>query len=48
MIKCRGDELAAANGCYFDADAAERVREFFARYVRVRAKGGTQPYTLLP
>ena len=48
MIHCKADEMAVANGCYFDPDAAERVREFFARFVRVRTKNGPQPFELLP
>lgn len=33
-IRNRGDELAAAAGCYFDERAADRVIEFFPRFLR--------------
>lgn len=41
------DELARAEGCYFDEVAAERVREFFARFLR-HGKGqwAGQPFEL--
>lgn len=42
------DEVAVAHGCYFDLDAAERVRKFFAKFLR-HSKGewAGQPFTLL-
>jgi phage terminase large subunit-like protein len=43
------DEIAVANGCYFDLRAAEHVRDFFARFLR-HSKGqwAGQPFELLP
>lgn len=48
MIRCRADELAIQNGCYFDPAAAERVRQFIARFLRYRTKDGIKPIELSP
>lgn len=42
------DDLAVSEGCYFDAEAAEKVRDFFRRFLR-HSKGAWagQPFELL-
>jgi phage terminase large subunit-like protein len=47
-IQNKSDELAVANGCYFDEAAADRPNQFFAAFVRVPMKGGVKPYTPTP
>ena len=49
MVRTKSDELAIAEGCYFDLDAAERPRQFmrlFCRHSKGRWAG--QPLELLP
>jgi phage terminase large subunit-like protein len=47
-IRGPADESAAANGCYFDLAAAERVRTFFRRFLRITTREGKiQPFELL-
>ncbi len=43
------DEIAVKHGCYFELAAAERVREFFRRFLR-HSKGqfAGQPFELMP
>ncbi len=47
-IRNAADEKAVAAGCYFDLNAADRVREFFAKFLR-HSKGqfAGQPFELL-
>lgn len=47
-IRTPADELAVENGCWFDIDAAERVRHFFRRFLR-HSKGqwADKPFELL-
>jgi phage terminase large subunit-like protein len=33
-VRTKADELAVARGCYFDLEAADRVRRFFRKYLR--------------
>ena len=49
MIRTKADERAVAEGCYFDAAAAERVRTFLRQFVR-QSKGrwAGKPFELLP
>jgi len=48
-VRTPGDETAVRAGCTFDLAAAERVRSFFARWLR-HSKGewAGQPFTLMP
>jgi phage terminase large subunit-like protein len=47
-IRTSADERAVGQGCWFDIDAAERVRDFFYRFLR-HSKGqwAGQPFELL-
>jgi phage terminase large subunit-like protein len=47
-VRSKRDELAADDGCWFDYDAANRVREFFSRFLR-HSKGewAGHPFELL-
>ena len=47
-IRSEADEHAVAEGCYFDLPAAERVREFFRKFLR-HSKGewAGKPFELL-
>lgn len=47
-VRCRGDELAVAAGCYFDPAAADKACRFFPTFLR-HSKGqfAGQPFTLL-
>jgi len=47
-IRTPNDELAAEQGCYFDFEAADRVRRFFVRFLRhSKGKWAGQPFELL-
>jgi phage terminase large subunit-like protein len=48
-IRTRSDEVALEQGCYFDYDAALRVRAFFSRFLR-HSTGvfAGKPFDLLP
>lgn len=46
-IKCKADEIAVRNGCYFDSSKAEKMRRFFALFVRMRGKGGVKQVEFL-
>lgn len=47
-VRNKSDELAVSQGCYFDIHAADRVRYFFARFLR-HSKGewAGKPFELL-
>ena len=47
-IRTPADERAVEQGCWFDIDAAERVRSFFRRFLR-HSKGqwANKPFELL-
>lgn len=48
-VRGPADMHALRAGCYFDAKAAERVRQFFTRFLRhSTGKWAGQPFTLLP
>ena len=49
LIRNRSDEVAVEQGCYFDPDAANRVKLFFEKFLR-HSKGefAGKPFTLLP
>lgn len=48
-IRTAADEQAVAAGCYFDEAAAERVPEFFRRFLRhSKGKFAGNPFELLP
>jgi phage terminase large subunit-like protein len=48
-IKTKADELAVAQGCYFDHEAAERVAHFFETFLTLSAgPNANQPFRLLP
>ena len=48
-IRSAADDRAVSEGCYFDLAAAERVRTFFARFLR-HSKGewAGKPFELMP
>lgn len=48
LVRCKADEKAIDAGCYYDPDAADRVRRFFRKYLR-HSKGehSGQPFELL-
>lgn len=47
-IRTEADRHAVAEGCYFDINAAERVRTFFAKFLRHSSgKWAGQPFELL-
>lgn len=48
LIRCKSDEAAINAGCYFDIEAANRVRRFFTKYLR-HSKGehAGKPFELL-
>jgi len=49
LIKTAADEKAIRDGCYFEAAAAERVRRFFAGYLRhSKGRWAGQAFTFLP
>lgn len=49
MTKTALDEAAVSNGCWFDIEAAERVRAFFAKFLRhSKGKFAGLPFELLP
>lgn len=47
-VRTRSDEIAIDQGCYFDISAADRVRKFFAKFLR-HSKGewAGKPFELL-
>jgi phage terminase large subunit-like protein len=45
-IRTKSDEAAVADGCYFDEAAAEHVRDFCRRFIRIPGTSG-QPLDLL-
>ena len=49
LIRCKSDEVAVDQGCWFDQDAADRVRFFFERFLR-HSKGqfAGRKFELLP
>lgn len=49
LIRTRSDEIAVEQGCWFDQQAADRVRFFFRRFLR-HSKGqwAGKPFELLP
>jgi phage terminase large subunit-like protein len=47
-IRTKSDEQAVKDGCYFDLAAAERVREFFGKFIRhTTGKFSGKPFILL-
>jgi phage terminase large subunit-like protein len=48
-IRNKSDEVAVSEGCYFDLAAAERVRTFFARFLRhTKGQFAGKPFEILP
>jgi phage terminase large subunit-like protein len=49
LIKTASDARAAADGCYYDEQAAERVVQFYAKFLRVpKGRYAGKPMHLLP
>src|SRR5688572_6514468 len=49
LIKIKADQRAVDEGCYFDQAAADRVIQFFERYLyHVQGEWAGKPFILLP